>query len=1090
MTKQSKLEPVRRFRSKLCLDLSGFIIGAASLVAQTSDTAILGTITDPAGAVIVGASVTATQPETGVSRETKSNAEGLYDIRYLRPGQYVLEIRTAGFRTERRTGIVLQINQQARFDIRLQVGEVVETVEVNSAAPLLQTESAVVGDVIGQERIVNLPLNNRNFLQLSIMTPGVRIKEEANGERTRVVANGNRDVWMQVNINGITAVNNRAPFVNFYPSVDAIQEFKVQSSNYSAEYGGQSGANINVQLRSGTNDFHGALFEFLRNNALDARGYFARAPRPKPVLRRNQFGGVIAGPIQRNKLFIMAGYEGVRERRQSASTVIVMPLAMRRGDFSEVATPIVDPLNLQPFPGNIIPANRLNPVSVNLINTYMPAPNQTGGQNFAGTAQDDLIIDQLLTRADYHFSVKDQFAFHYIYSKRDFPAVSINPNFNQLDRTFPNQSMGIQHIHTFSPSLFNEFRFGYHKGHIRRIGPRTGTGFKIEDLGINGMLVGGPGGRRLRDDEQGFPTINIEGYLGMGELAASSNIDNSRTYQWVDNVSVIRGRHALKFGGDMRYHVDEATTNNWPFGQLTFNRDIAGLGAAAYMLGFPRETLTPEGVPLSNVRNWRFGIYAQDDWKATNRLTLNIGLRWDYYTLPQEKNRVTRFLSFGLPGPLRLVPDDPTQFMQPYLPEYNYWGPRFGLAYRISGKTVFRAGYGIFRTAAQFDNMNILQLNPPAGGSLTVRNELVNAAGNPIAPIATIQNPVPRELYPDKPIFNVVTVPVDRKRRNAYVQNYNAMIAHQITTNDVLEVGWVASKSTNVDTSLRNFNQPEPGPGPVQERRPYPDFATIRMMASDGNGLYHSLQSRYEHRFSNGLNLTTAYTWSHMIDDITETVNRGGCGCQSARLRGAYERGDSVEDLRHRVIVGGIWEIPWGKHLTGAAGAVLGGWQGGWLLSFESGQPFAVSQSGDTQNKGGNEASRPHTLGVNANLPSGQRDPSRWFDTTAFVRSTYQGAPASNGVFIPGSGGYGTAGRNTLLGPGANTWDLSVSKNVKMPWKEAHVLMLRAEFFNAFNTPQFNNPGNTLGTGAFGVISGTRGLNPNRQMQFALKYLF
>ncbi|MCI0366589.1 MAG: TonB-dependent receptor, partial [Phycisphaerales bacterium] len=406
---------------------------------------------DPAGAVIVGATVTATQPEIGVSRDTTSNGEGLYEIRYLRPGQYVLEVKASGFRTERRTGIVLQINQQARFDVRLQVGEVVETVEISSAAPLLQTESAVVGDVIAQQRIVNLPLNNRNFLQLSIMTPGVRIKEESNGERTRVVANGNRDIWMQVNINGITAVNNRAPFVNFYPSVDAIQEFKVQSSNYSAEYGGQSGANINVQLRSGTNEFHGSVFEFLRNDKIDARGYFAPAPLPKPVLRRNQFGGVIAGPIQKNKLFMMVGYEGVREKRQSASTAIVMPLAMRSGDFSSITAPIIDPLNRQAFTGNIIPRARLNPVSVNLINTYMPAPNQGGSQNFAGVTQDDLFIDQLLSRADYYLTAKDQVTFHFVYSRRDFPAVSINPSFYQKDRTFPNQSLGIQHVHTFSP---------------------------------------------------------------------------------------------------------------------------------------------------------------------------------------------------------------------------------------------------------------------------------------------------------------------------------------------------------------------------------------------------------------------------------------------------------------------------------------------------------------------------------------------------------------------------------------------------------------------------------------------------------------
>lgn len=1061
-----------------------------NLLGQSADTAILGTVKDPTGAIIVDAAVSVLQPATGITRAAKTNQDGGYEVRYLQPGEYVLEVGSTGFRTERRTGIVLQINQMARFDIVLQVGDVVETVEVSSSAPLLQTENAVVGSVISQQRIVNLPLNNRNFLQLAILTPGVRIKEESNGERTRVVANGNRDIWMQVNINGITAVNNRAPFVNFYPSVDALQEFKVQSSNYSAEYGGQSGANINVNLRSGTNEFHGSVFEFFRNNALDARGYFAPEPRPKPILRRNQFGAVIAGPLKKNKLFFMQGYEGVREKRQSASTAIVMPLAYRMGDFSGQSTRIIDPLNRQQFPNNIIPQDRLNPVSVNLINNYMPVPNQSGTQNLAGVTQNDLTIDQTLTRLDYYATDKDQFTFHYVYSRRDFPTISINPVFSQTDRTFPNSSMGVQHVHTFSSNLLNEFRFGFHRGHIRRISPRTNTDFRIEDLGINGMLVGGPDGRPLRADEQGFPTMNIEGFLGMGEIGASSNIDNSRTYQWVDNLSVIKGRHALKFGGDIRWHLDEATTNNWPFGIMAFTRDISGLGASAFMLGFPRETFTPEGVPLSDVRNWRYGAYVQDDWKASDKLTINIGLRWDYFTLPQEKNMVTRFLSFGLPGELRLVPDDPTTFLQPYLPEYNYWGPRFGLAYRFTEKTVFRTGYGIFRTAAQFDNMNILQLNPPAGGSLTVRNELVDTAGNPIAPIATIQNPVPRELYPDEPIFNVVTVPLDRKRRNAYVQNYNATIAHELTQNDLFEVAWVASKSTNVDTSLRNFNQPDPGPGPVQPRRPYPQFATIRLMMSDGNGLYHSMQSRYEHRFNRGLNLTGAYTYGHMIDDIRETINRGGCGCQSARLRGAYERADSVEDVRHRLIVGGVWELPWGKELTGVAGAILGGWQSGWLLSFESGQPFTVSQSGDTQNKGGNEASRPHTLGVNANLPSDQRDPSRWFDTTAFVRSTYQGAPASNGVFIPGTLGYGTAGRNVLLGPGVKAWDLSVSKSFKMPWQEAHSLMLRTEFFNAFNTPQFSNPGNTLGTGAFGVVSGLRGLNPNRQMQFALKYMF
>jgi hypothetical protein len=516
---------------------------------------------------------------------------------------------------------------------------------------------------------------------------------------------------------------------------------------------------------------------------------------------------------------------------------------------------------------------------------------------------------------------------------------------------------------------------------------------------------------------------------------------------------------------------------------MDFTGEIAEHAVADYMLGYPKQILTPEGVPLSNVKQWRSGIYFQDDWKATQKLTLNLGVRYDLYALPVERNGVTRTLRFDVPGPLRLFPEIPGTFEQPYINEHTYIGPRFGLAYRLSDKTVIRGGYGIFRTAAQFDNMNILQLNPPSGGSVTVLNEIVDAAGNPITPRATIENPMPPEIFPANPMFNVVSVPPDRKRRNAYVQNANFMVQRQLSENDSLEAGWVFTKGTFVDTSM-NYNQPEPGPGPVDPRRPYPQFSTIRLMVSDGNTLFHSLQTRYEHRFTRGLSLTTSYTWGHMIDDQAETINRGSCGCQTARNRGRAERANSVEDVRHRVVTGYTWELPWGSALSGASGALLKGWQFGGLLTFASGQPFTVNQSGDSQNKGGG-VSRPHNFGVNPTLDN--PDPFRWFDTTAFTRSTYEGG--TNGVFVPGSGGYGTSPRNPLVGPGASTWDLSLSKSFAMPM-EGHRILFRTEFFNAFNTPQFGNPGGVLGTGSFGRVTGTRGTNANRQIQFALKYTF
>jgi outer membrane receptor protein involved in Fe transport len=1046
--------------------LSICAFAAATLCGQTLDTGILGSVTDPGGAVITGAAVTITQPATGLSRSVTTGPDGAYEVRYLTPGEYTIEVKAQGFRSERRTGIVLQISQLARIDFGLQVGQVQETVEVNATAPILQTENAVIGEVVATERIVNLPLNGRNFLQLSTLTPGVVVREESNAERTRVLANGSRDIWMQVNIGGITAVNNRANFVNFYPSVDAIQEFKVQSANYSAEYGGNAGANINMQLRSGTNSLHGTVFDFLRNDNLDARGYFRPEPLPKDVLRRNQFGGVFSGPIFRDKTFFMASYEGMRSAIERAGTAVVLTPEMRRGDFSAVPGTITDPLTGAPFPGNVIPVNRLNPVSVDLINQYMPLPNVGGAVNFAGVTTNIVNIDQGIARVDHSFGQHDQVFFHYIYSARNFPNTELNPNFF-YNATFPNESLAAQHIHTFGPRLVNELRFGWHRGDIRKFSVRQNTDFRIEQLGIMGLRVGGPDGRPLRADEQGFPILNIEGFLGMGDSQASSNLDNSRTYQLVENLSYLRGAHSMKMGVDVRRHLDDATTNNWPFGNMAFTRDIAGNGAAAYLLGYPRTVLTPEGVPISKVRQWRYGLYFQDDWKVSSKLTLNLGVRYDLFTIPKEVNGISRTLRFDLnpAGPV-LYPDPNQNADDLWLNEYDYVSPRFGLAYRFNNRTVFRGGYGIFYTAAQFDNVNILQLNPPAGGSLTVTNNALN-------PIATIQNPVPRELYPENPIFNVVTLPPDRKRRNAYIQNWNAQVSREITSNDALEVGWVGSKGTFVDTSLNHFNNPAPSLIPfTQARRPYPQFGRIRMMVADGNTLFHSLQARYEHRFSHGLSLTGAYTWGHLIDDTAQTINRGGCGCQDPRNRGRAERADSTDDIRHRLVLGYVWEIPWGKGLSAAPRAVLGGWQLGGILTLQSGSPFNVTQSGDSQNVEFSGWSRPHmAAGVDAKLSD--PDPALWFNPNAFVRSV---------------GEYGTAPRNPLVGPGVSTFDLSGTKNFRMPWSETHELMFRAEFFNAFNTPQFGQPGGTLGTGTFGRVTSTR--LDNRQIQLALKYSF
>jgi outer membrane receptor protein involved in Fe transport len=1038
-----------------------------TLSAQSIDTGVLGTVVDPAGGAVTLAAVTITNRQTGVARKTVTDSAGSFDVRYLIPGEYVVETQAPGFRAERRTGIQIQLGQQARLEFKLQVGEVQQTVEVNAAAPLLQTENATLGEVIGTERITNLPLNGRSFTQLAALTPGVRTVDPslytASTDGSRIIANGARDIWMQVNLDGVTMVNNRSNYVNLYPSIDALQEFKVQSGNYSAEYGGNGGANINLQLRSGTNQLHGTVFEFLRNDRLDARGYFRPQPLPKDVLKRNQFGTVVSGPIRRDKTFFMLGYEAIRSERESPGSNIVLTAAQRAGDFSSSSAAIIDPLSGLPFPGNTIPRNRLNPVSVSLINQYMPLPNTPGTVNYNGVVRGTLKTDQGLARIDQYLGAKDQIFAHYIYSRRDFPNVDLNPNF-RYDGTFPNSSFSVQHVRTFTPSLLNEARFGWNRANVSKLSPRTNSDFTIESLGINGLRIGGPSGRPLRRDEQGFPVMNITGFLGLGDSQASSNLDNSRTYQFVDNVSWIHRSHALKFGTDIRRLLDDATTNNWPFAQMTFSGDLSGSGAADFMLGYPRTTLTPEGVPISSVRQWRYAFYLQDDWKATPRLTLNLGFRYDLYGQPHEINGVTRTLRFDLDPSGPVLWPQLGEVVDVWKNEFRNLGPRFGLAYRLPYRMVLRGGYGIFFTAAQFDNINILQLNPPVGGSLTVINPIRN-------PVATIQNPVPAELYPQNPIFNVVSIPPDRKRRNAYLQNWNLQMSRELGSNSVVEIGWVGSKGTHVDTSLNNFNQPNPGDGPIQQRRPYPQYARIRMIAPDTNTIYHSLQARFEHRFHAGLSLTSAYTWSHMIDDAGQTINRGGCVCQNPRNRGRAERGDSIQDQRHRLVAGYVWELPFTRNLKGVAGVALGGWSTGGILTLASGFPFNVTQSGDTQN---NDAlwPRPHLVsGVKAELDN--PDPSQWFNTAAFARSVLE---------------YGTAPRNPLVGPGTSTLDFSASKNFRMPFSDRHGLLFRAEFFNFFNTPQFANPGSTLGTGTFGRATSTA--LDNRQIQFALKYSF
>jgi len=857
-----------------------FLLSSSILVAQTVDTSILGSVTDPQGSVVPGATVVVRADATGQEKSVTTSGDGQYRVQYLVPGTYSVTVTATGFAKATRSGIQLALSQQIHLDVALSLGSTQQTVEVTAGQAQLQTENASLGTTVDTNRTVNLPLNGRKFNDLAVLTPGVTVSNPDNHSSStagsRIASNSGRGDWGAVQVDGVVMTNTRSAYVNSYPSVDAIEEFRVQTGNFSAEYGFSAGTNVNVQLKSGTNSFHGSVFEFIRNDAVDARNYFRAAPLKKNVLKQNQFGATLGGPIFHNKTFFFASYEGLRSIAEIPALSNVLTQAQRNGDFSAYSGTLKNPYTGGTYANKQI---HVNAVAQNIINTYMPLPNGTfsGGNNYSGVSVGNQTNNQFIGRVDHRFNDKDSIFIHYIYGKRDFPDTDLNPNFRYTG-TYPMHNAALQYIHVFSPTLVNEVRAGVNMEHVKQLSVRTGTGFTIESLGINGFKVGGPNGRPLTPNEEGFPLLSISGFLGMGDSRAASNLDYSRTFMFADNVTLTKGKHTLLFGADIRKVAGNATTNNTPFGQQSFTGDMTGYAPADFILGVPRTSVTPEGVPITAARQWRTAEYLQDNYRMNDKLTLNLGLRYEIYAPPVDTNNVSRTLDFSQNPPV-LTPAPGQRLNNIWSITYTDLAPRLGFAYSVSPKTVVRGGYGITYYGGQFDNINILQLNPPTAGSLTITNP---NSGPSAPPLATIQTPVPAALYPPNPFFNVVTVPADRHRPDAKVQTWNITVSQQIK-NLVLDTSYVGTKGSDLDTSIHYWNSPAPGPGPIQARRPYPTFARIRALDFTGASHYNALQEHLEWRVNARSNVTASYVWSHMFDNQGNSTNTGGCTCQDVR---------------------------------------------------------------------------------------------------------------------------------------------------------------------------------------------------------------
>jgi len=1122
----------------------------SGVFAQTVSTQILGLVTDSTGAVVPGATITAKRIETGDVRTTVSNETGNFIFPLVDSGTYDVTCTSAGFKTESRRNIPIELQQKARIDFQMQVGQQAETIEISASAPLLKTEDATLGSVVGQKRIVELPLNGRNFAQAATLMPGVvygsaRMGVDGNstigtrampGQIVGLSANGQRDANQNITLDGVSATDGFKSSMLFVPSLEAIEEFKIQSAVYSAEYGMNSGAQANVAIKSGTNQYHGAAFEFLRNDLFDARGFFLQPSQPKNKLRRNQFGGLFSGPIHKDKTFFLVNYEGRREVRSSPSRTTVPTVAMRNGDFSEIIIPgnrwyradanpaatraIRLPGDTAPFPNNVIPRNLLNPVSLNVLTFKKGSPFEEGGfiplpnfdaearaagntQNLIGTSDQVLNSDQILGRVDHRFSDSQRLFARYVI----VPSRWVNSPLQRatgFTTEFRAQNFGVGHSWVINPRMINDLRVGYNRIRANQVSLQTNTDFSHRELGLD-FRVTGDNNRTLTPREEGLPNISITSFAGTG--SGNVTFNTNETSEVADSISINRGKHNFKFGGQWRNSPVVNEASNLPRGQITFSADIVGIpdAMAAFMLGIPLNANSAEGVPTNDMHQQKVGLYWLDDWKATSRLTINFGVRWDWYGAVTDANGRIRNLSFanndmrtinGVAYPT-LVPDP---FVTGALYDVNYKQimPRLGMVYRLGERTVIRTGSGLFYSPQQSNNFNILGLNPPLSGSTVFNNDRTR-------PTATIQNPFAGSPAGAGPAALVMLgwLKEDHGNRSMYLNNkiwqWTTEIERSFGQSFVTGIAYVGSAGSHIDMPVMNFNNPDPGLGAVQGRRPiqfYVDsrnpnallaLGTVRKLESWTNSNYHAMQMRAEKRYSHGLTFNASFNFQKAMS-IGYGVNEGGpygnSFTQDPRNRLA-DYGRSQIDQRFRFVFSHIWEIPWLRKASGPKGWILGGWAINGIVQLTSGLPVTVAQTGDSHNTGASSYQRPHiAAGQAVENVWENRTIDRWFNTAAFVRSKCDGC-AGEGIYL-GPKGYGNAGVSLFDAPGFKTWDFACFKEFHP--KENHRIQFRYEAFNFLNTPQFSAPSRSVGAADFGRIGGTS-IN-NREMQLGLKYIF
>lgn len=1108
------------------------------LAAQVESGKVVGTVHDTSGAVVAGARISVVNVDTNISRSATANSSGEYVVTELPPGTYTLATEREGFKKLVESAFKLDVNQVVRRDITLGVGSVTETVTVTAAEPLVETDTSSTGQVIEENRVHELPLNGRNFMTLAYLSPGV------NAGPTGTVQSGNipeneRDSGA-IQVNGLTATNNnyllngfdnneqQIGFELIEPPIDAIQEFKVQTSNMTADIG-KGGAVVNVVLKSGTNQLHGGAFEFFRNSWMDARNYFDDPSLPIPPFKRNEFGGTLGGPIIRDKTFFFVDYQG-RRVRQSLTDLSIVPTLPLSTSFAgsvtdprtgQTLTPAqLDPANantasgLPTCPNPTFSSSCLDPAAVNVIALF-PAPNAShNGFNYLSNPVQKVNQDSFDVKVDHQFS-HDSFFALFSYGNVDahvpdpFPGLAGGGSFTG---SINNKALmaGLSDIHTFSPEKINELKIGYTRYFVDAIPFFTGQPVATQ-LGIPGIYQNQQIG--------GLPGLSISGFgfsgsggnsLGNGDWFPERLHENN--YQLLDSFTYIKGKHSLKLGGDLRRRTHGFFQTQSTHGDFFFTGQLTGDPLADLLLGYPFGAAETGQTGLFGMRWWEFGSYFMDDFRATPNLTLNLGLRYDIYT-PQveDHNRLANFDfaagKFVQPG---VTPG--TSRSGNVVTNYHNFSPRIGFAYTRNSKTVVRGAFGTFYDLQANQNDAELAYNP-TGLYGTQSFQLPTTATTPVLRLftgfASPGNPTGALLFP------TISNPSGRASAyffhnpTTYIEEWNLNVEHQILKNAVLEVGYVGTHGVHL-ALLRNLNQ---ATQPLDtnfsdptgnQGRPYfnavPNIAQIRTEGHDLSSITHALQVRFEKRFSENWSMLNSYTYQHTIGQSEE--NEWAEPQNTYNLRA--ERGSLAPDYRHQFTSAWSYQLPFGpgqRYLSGTGPLhwIAGGWQLNGIISLYSGQAFTPYLSFDPTNTGSGGA-RPELIGNPydfSNVAGFGGVPSQPGDTFSSCIGATHSSPTclyNPGAFAipplaPGQASateFGNAGRGILRGPAVYNTDFSIFKNFQ--FRERATLQLRAEVFNLFNTPQFAPPVNTAVDVNPPSVSST--VNTSRQIQLAARINF